>query len=371
MSETELAAWLMLSFAPNIGSKKLSKLLAIDAPHHLMAYSHTDLQAIGLTAAQIHYFKSSAAKEVESCLQWRAKNPSQNHIITSICPDYPPLLKQIASYPPVLFVKGNLATLSKPQIAMVGSRHASSDALQCAVTFARSFVEQDLVVTSGLALGVDGHAHDGALQAEGETLAVLGSGVEHIYPARHRGLAKRIVEQGALVSEFRPDAKPRAEHFPRRNRIISGLSVGVLVVEAAERSGSLITARYAMEQGRDVFALPGSIHQVNSRGGNRLIQSGAYLVQSGQEVIDEIEQLKNWSIQHQPSLFEEEPAYVEVQASPFPELFANIKEAPISVDILAQKTHIPVNEVMMQLLELELLGHVTAINGGYIRNGRG
>lgn len=168
----------------------------------------------------------------------------------------------------MLFVKGAVETIELPQIAMVGSRNASREALQSAFSFAKDFVEQGLVVTSGLALGIDSFAHDGALKGGGKTVAVLGSGLEQVYPSRHKALSQRIVEQGgALVSEFLPQAKARSNHFPRRNRIISGLSTGVLVVEAAERSGSLITARYAAEQGRDVFAVPGSIHNPNNRGG--------------------------------------------------------------------------------------------------------
>ena len=236
--------------------------------------------------------------------------------------------------------------------------------------------ERPLRLTESLALGkifgIDGHAHDGALLGGGETVAVLGSGLQHLYPARHRKLAERIREQGALVSEFRPDAKPRAEHFPRRNRIISGLSVGVLVVEAAEKSGSLITARYAAEQGRDVFALPGSIHSPTSRGGNQLIKNGACLVQSAKDVLDEIENLVNWSVSQspypQPALFTQNDSREEL---PFAELLANVGNEATPVDILANRTNIPVHEVMMQLLELELSGHVVAVTGGYIRKGRG
>ena len=224
-----------------------------------------------------------------------------------------------------------------------------------------------------MALGIDSFAHDGALKGGGKTVAVLGSGLEQVYPSRHKALSQRIVEQGgALVSEFLPQAKARSNHFPRRNRIISGLSTGVLVVEAAERSGSLITARYAAEQGRDVFAVPGSIHNPNNRGGNQLIKSGACLVQKTQDVLNEIEILVNWSINNNKSvkavLFEQNDAREEL---PFPELLANVGIEATPVDILADRTNIPVHEVMMQLLELELLGHVVAVSGGYIRKGRG
>ncbi|MBW3698420.1 DNA-protecting protein DprA [Vibrio sp. T187] len=367
MNEQELRAWLALSFTPQLGGKRLSHLLSIDSPLNLVQYSAEHLQAIGLKPNQISYLKHGYEKEVEACLAWRELR-DDNHIVTPLCRAYPSLLKEIASYPTVLFVKGHLDKLIEPQIAMVGSRNASLEGLETAKSFAKSFVQQGLIVTSGLALGIDGYAHDGALLGGGETFAVLGSGLNAIYPARHRKLADRIVESGALISEFRPDAKPRPEHFPRRNRIISGLSLGTLVVEAAEKSGSLITARYALEQGREVFALPGSIHSPTSRGGNSLIKSGACLVQSAQDVFDEIESLLHWSIKQQPNLFEAEK---ENEQLPFPQLLANVGVEATPVDILAQRTHIPVHEVMMQLLELELSGHVVAVSGGYIRKGRG
>ncbi|MGF1752273.1 DNA-processing protein DprA [Vibrio makurazakiensis] len=367
MNEKELRAWLALSFTPQLGGKRLSHLISLDFPQNIVQYSAEHLQAIGLKPKQISYLKQGYEKDVDECLEWQSTSP-EHHIVTPLSQYYPPLLSEIASFPTALFVKGHVQKLIEPQIAMVGSRNASLEGLQTAKSFAQAFVQQGLIVTSGLALGIDGYAHDGALQGGGETFAVLGSGLESIYPARHRHLASRIVENGALISEFRPNAKPRPEHFPRRNRIISGLSLGTLVVEAAEKSGSLITARYALEQDREVFALPGSIHSPTSRGGNTLIKSGACLVQSAQDVLNEIESLLNWSINQQPSFFESD---VVNEQLPFPQLLANVGGEAIPVDILAQRTHIPVHEVMMQLLELELSGHVVAVSGGYIRKGRG
>ncbi|TKF17027.1 DNA-protecting protein DprA [Vibrio genomosp. F6] len=366
MTEQELEAWLMLSFTPYLGEKRLSRLRCIDSLVNIVQYKPQNLQAIGFKTKQIEYLKHKALSDVEPCLKWAQQQ--NHHIITPLDIHYPPLLKEIPSHPPVLFVKGNSSCLGDPQIAMVGSRNASLEGRQTAKSFAKEFSNQGLIVTSGLALGIDGYAHDGALEGSGETVAVLGSGLDNIYPARHRKLAERIIDKGALVSEFRPSAKPRPENFPRRNRIISGLSVGVLVVEAAEKSGSLITARYANEQGRDVFAMPGSIHNPNSRGGNSLIKAGACLVQSAQDVLSEIETLVNWSIDHQPSLFD---MVEEEEELLFPLLLANVGIEVTPVDILAQRTHIPVHEVMMQLLELELSGHVVAVTGGYIRKRRG
>ncbi|PWI31827.1 DNA-protecting protein DprA [Vibrio albus] len=368
MTEQDLSAWLALSFMPKMGGKRLARLLSLDSPVNIVTASYERLTALGLKPAQIDYLKKDAERQVELCLSWQQQS-SLHHIITPLSSAYPPLLKEISAYPAALFVKGALPLLSEPQIAIVGSRNASREGLETARAFSADLARKGLTITSGLALGVDGHAHDGALKAEGDTIAVLGSGLENLYPRRHKKLAERIVEQGALVSEFRPDAPPMAEHFPRRNRIISGLSSGVLVIEAAERSGSLITARYACEQGREVFALPGSINNPKSRGGNQLIREGATLIQSSDDILQEVSHLVNWSVSTQSELFEQE---VEKEQLPFPELLANVgeKEA-VPVDILAQRTNIPVHEIMMQLLELELQGHVTAVQGGYIRMRRG
>ncbi|OAJ94611.1 DNA-processing protein DprA [Vibrio bivalvicida] len=372
MTTQELAAWLSLNFTPKVGPKTFLGLLKKDSPINIVQSDLPALLALGLSEQQAKYLKTRAIKDVERCLEWQQQS-SRNHIITQRDSAYPALLEQAVGAPPLLFVQGNVHCLSEPQIAVVGSRNASVEGLNTARSFARALVEQNIVITSGLALGVDGYAHDGALQGEGKTLAVLGSGLETVYPARHRHLAQRIIEaQGALVSEFHPLAKPKADHFPRRNRIISGLSVGVLVVEAAEKSGSLITARYAIEQGREVFAIPGSIHDANARGGNLLIKQGACLVMRVQDIIDEIETLLRWSNTNKPpiqnELFDEIDSKEEL---PFPLLLANVGSKAIPVDILANRTNIPVQDVMMQLLELELSGHVVAVSGGYIRKGRG
>ncbi|SON51271.1 DNA-processing protein DprA [Vibrio tapetis] len=365
MSDQELSAWLILTNTPKIGAVALGRLLAFDSAVNIVGSDEERLQSFGLTAPQISHIRKAHHEKVDACLEWQMHD--SHHIVTLLDDAYPNLLKQVSSPPPVIFVKGDIASLSNPQIAMVGSRNASVDGLRHATNFAYALAESGLIVTSGLALGIDGHAHNGALQS-GKTIAVLGSGLDCIYPARHKKLASRIIEQGALVSEFHPETKPHPTHFPRRNRIISGLSVGVFVVEAAQRSGSLITARYAAEQGRDVFALPSSIDSPNSNGGNGLIKSGACLVLTPQDIIDEVETLVSWSLSQQTTIFTSE---TEQEALPFPKLMANVGQQATPVDILAQRTHIPVHEVMMQLLELELSGRVAAVPGGYIRKGRG
>ncbi len=245
-----------------------------------------------------------------------------------------------------------------PQLAIVGSRHASPDGLSLAHAFAKELASHEAVVTSGLALGIDGRAHRGALDGGGVTVAVLGSGLERVYPAAHRKLAEEIKEKGALVSELWPWSPPKPAFFPRRNRIISGLSVGVLVVEAALKSGSLITARLALEQGRDVFALPGSIHNPHAKGSNGLIKQGAYLVESVEEILSQVGTLAGCAINHQLDMA---PAQVLQEQLPFPELLANVGNEARCVDVLAEICDEPVHEIMMQLLELELQGLVSAV----------
>ncbi len=371
MNNAHLRAWLTLYFTPRLGPKGLSRLLTVDHPLHLLSYSAKQLMALGLNSKQVDYLRHPSKTQLDTCFHW-LESGDDHHIITRDDPNYPALLQQISAAPPVLFVKGQLKALSQPQIGIVGSRNASVDGRQSAGYFARQLTAQGVTVTSGLALGIDGYAHDGALHAGGNTIAVLGAGLKHIYPARHKGLAQRITEQGALVSEFHPDAKPIAAHFPRRNRIISGLSLGVLVVEAAERSGSLITARYATEQNREVFVVPGLIDNPLARGSNQLIRQGACLVQNVEDILSELNPLLNWAnkveIPQQTLRFAENEAKEEL---PFPLLLANVGNKPTPVDILADRTNIPVHEVMMQILELELLGHVVAVSGGYIRKGRG
>ncbi|MBB1313201.1 MULTISPECIES: DNA-processing protein DprA [Aliivibrio] len=366
-SDKHLSAWLTLCFCPRIGGKVMSRLLAIDSVENIVKYDKDKLQSIGLSCAQIAYIQAVNHEEVDKCLLWE-DGDSLNTILTLSDPRYPKLLSEISAPPPVLFVKGDVLALSEPQVAIVGSRNASLEGLECAKQFAASIVQHNYVVTSGLALGVDGYAHHGAIEAKGQTIAVLGSGLNKVYPAKHRTLADRVIHNGALVSEFRPDSPPRADNFPRRNRIISGLSTGVLVVEAAERSGSLITARYANEQGREVFALPGSIHNPTAQGSNSLIKAGAKLVSSPEDIFEEIGALTYCAISHQPSLFEQE---VVTEQLPFPKVFATVGIEATPVDIIAERCQTPVYEIMMQLLELELQGFITAVPGGYIKKRRG
>ncbi|EGR3957466.1 DNA-protecting protein DprA [Vibrio cholerae] len=371
MKDQDLAAWLALCFTPKLGSKTISHLLATRLPAQLQSFTPKQWLASGLKPEQLVFLTTQAAKQAELCLQWRLA-ANNRYIVTPHCPLYPRLLKEISSSPPILFIEGIWEAVHDPAVAIVGSRNASVDGRQIARQFATELAQSGLVVTSGLALGIDGYAHDGALQAQGQTVAVLGSGLAQVYPKQHQGLAERIIAQGALVSEFAPHTPPKADHFPRRNRIISGLSLGVVVVEAAEKSGSLITARYAAEQGREVFVVPGSIFNAASQGSNQLIRQGACLVQSVQQIHQELKNALTWSLSeqvpYQATLFSAVQGDEEL---PFPELLANVGIEATPIDILASRTQIPVQDIMMQLLELELLGHVVAVPGGYIRKGRG
>jgi len=268
-------------------------------------------------------------------------------------PDYPALLAQIDDAPPLLFVAGNPGILEKPQLAMVGSRRASRPGMDTAAAFSRSLASAGFVITSRLAVGIDGAAHQAALDVGGHTIGVLGTGLENFYPQRHRKLAAAMIAQGsAVVSEFPLDTAPQAGNFPRRNRIISGLSLGVLVVEASMSSGSLITARLAAEQGREVYAIPGSIHHPAAKGCHQLIRDGAVLVETIEHIL---EGLRGW--QRLPP------------AAPVPvthPLVALLRAAPHSSEALAIASGRPLSQVLATLTELELEGQVICESGRWL-----
>nr|WP_086937741.1 DNA-processing protein DprA [Thaumasiovibrio occultus] len=356
--------WIRLSQVPRLGGCGILRLMA--AVDEQTLNDPKQLYAAGLKPEAIDAFFKPLSAPQHQALQWLAH--PEHHLLHLGHPDYPYLLSQIASPPPVLFVAGSVAALSTPQIAMVGSRQASLDGREAAQQFAAGLANEGYTITSGLALGIDGFAHKGALESGGSTIAVLGSGLEVIYPAAHRQLAAQIREQGALVSEFLPSTKPKPSHFPRRNRIISGLSVGVFVVEAAEKSGSLITVRCALEQNRDVFALPGSIFNPQSKGCNQLIKGGAKLVESPLDIVEEVGVLTSCAKRHQSTVATEFADNEQLLNS---SLLDNVGSDAIPVDVIAERSQQPVHEVMMQLLELELQGLVTAVPGGYVRTRRG
>ncbi len=279
-----LRYWLALNRTPGVGTVTFHDLLERYGDPAGVFTSGTAHPS--LSPASSAWLKDPDWDLVDQDLRW-LEGPD-NHLLTLGHPDYPTLLAELPDAPPLLFVHGDPGVLSLPQLAIVGSRNPTPGGESTARDFARHLAAAGVTVTSGLALGVDGAAHEGALDAEGVTVAVMGTGLDRVYPARHRDLAHRIAVRGALVSEFAPGTPPKGDHFPRRNRIISGLSLGTLVVEAALRSGSLITARLASEQGREVFAIPGSIHNPLARGCHALIRQGAKLVETGQDILDEL-----------------------------------------------------------------------------------
>ena len=293
-------------------------------------------------------------------LSWLEQN--NNGVITFNETNYPSQLKEIADPPPVLFVRGNPDLLSLPQIAIVGSRNPSSLGAETAFNFAKTLSHHGFVITSGLALGIDAASHRGALTAKGYTVAVAGTGLDRVYPARHKELATEIVNTGVMISEFPPGTPAKANHFPRRNRIISGLCQGLLVVEAAKQSGSLISARLALEQNREVFAIPGSIHNPLARGCNALIREGAKLVETTQDILEELNQYYQQD-EKLPIVTMQSTLDLEQQT-----LLNRIMFSPTSIDNLVENTGESVEVISSMLLILELQGYLEATAGGcYMR----
>jgi len=293
-------------------------------------------------------------------LEWLEQQ--NNGVLTFNDTNYPLQLKEIADPPPILFVRGNPDLLTLPQIAIVGSRNPSALGKETAFSFARTLSLYGFVITSGLALGIDGASHRGALNAKGYTVAVAGTGLDRVYPARHKELATEIVNTGVMISEFPPGTTAKANHFPRRNRIISGLCQGLLVVEAAKQSGSLITARMALEQNREVFAIPGSIHNPLARGCNALIREGAKLVETTQDILEELNQYYQQDEKLLP-LTTQSTLDLEQQT-----LLNRVMFSPTSIDHLVENTGESVEAISSMLLILELQGYLEATAGGcYVR----
>lgn len=281
-------------------------------------------------------------------------------------PLYPSLLTSINEAPLLLSVRGQAELLSDPQLAVVGSRHASKQGVNIAKDFSQHLSSQGLAITSGLALGVDTAAHQGGLMGIGKTVAVVGTGLDRIYPAANQTLARQIAEEGVMVSEFPLGTPPLAQNFPKRNRIISGLSTGVLVVEAALKSGSLITAKRAMEQGREVFAVPGSIHNPQAKGCHQLIKQGAKLVESGQDVLEELSALIRFSLTPAQESLSSSSRHEGSKSVSEPQqpILAYIEYEPISVDELVVLSKRPIFEIQSQLTLLELSGEIEAMSAG-------
>jgi len=352
--------WLGLKAVPGIGNVAFRRLLErFDTPEAALKASSSSLAGIrGMTPAVIEGVRNGEWRHFaeEECRRLEA---GAARLVTYLSRDYPKSLFEIPDPPPFLYVKGELRS-QEPAIAIVGSRRATSYGLMTTGKLAEGLAANGVCVVSGMARGVDTAAHRGALRAGGRSIGVLGCGVDKMYPPENRPLFEEMAGKGCLVSEFPLGTLPLAENFPRRNRIISGLSSGVLVVEAAEKSGSLITAQYALEHGRDVFAVPGNISFATSRGCNRLIKQGAKLVDCLEDILEELP--KGWHASAGTPLFRNPPrtfALTPKEAA----IYELLVRSPLHIDDIISQTELTAGEVSSMLLHLELKGAVAPLPG--------
>ncbi len=373
---------LVLHRLPHVGAATYNRLVGLfGSPELALSQAMSTLQSLlnEETLLAIKDFQaigaaSTIGQKALVDLNWLASQ-SDVHLISIADSTYPDLLKQIPKLPPLLFVRGDIHLLSLPQIAIVGSRNPSSGGSENAHRFAEFLASNGFTITSGLALGVDAAAHQGALAAKGKTIAVMGTGLDLIYPSRHRALAQQILDGGgALVSELPLGSSANAANFPQRNRIISGLSCGVLVVEAAVQSGSLITAQAAMQQNREVFAIPGSIHNPLARGCHQLIRQGATLVETAKDIVDQLDGMLGYQREKLTKLQEKAAKKTELDEKVLDELSPAEQQLihamgydPVNIDDLVDRTGVAVGSVAAQMIGLEIKGFVQQIGAGYQR----
>ena len=368
LSRDELAAWLRLGATPGIGRATARRLLAaLGSAERILAADEATLAALVGTDV-IRVLKRRGPDDearvaaTERWLATAAANAPRDLVVLGD-PRYPELLVQTADPPLLLFTLGRVELLAAPSVAIVGSRGATPQGMDNARAFARFLSERQLTIVSGLAMGIDGAAHEGGLAGPGSTIAFVGTGLDRVYPARHAKLMQRIAEQGLVASEYPLDTPAQPDHFPRRNRLIAGVSLGTLVVEAAVESGSLITARMALESSREVFAIPGSIHSPQSRGCHRLIQEGAKLVETGDDILRELRlDAPQRSLFGTPDVDE-----MDVGEDPDAALKAALGHDPVTFDVLAARTGLPSDRLAARLLELELAGQVQRLPGGLVQ----
>ncbi|MBL4744422.1 MAG: DNA-protecting protein DprA [Cycloclasticus sp.] len=362
LSVSEASDWHALWRVKGVGARTyLSLLETFNTPQGVFSSTLDNLKKAGLSAAVAGQIKNFDHDEVAKDLKWLER--SDCHLMCWKDDDYPLLLREIPDPPPILFIRGDRSLLGSLQIAIVGTRSPSPMGLKTSKAFAKSFVRFGLTVTSGLALGIDQAAHHGALDGNGATIAVAATGLDRVYPARHKSLAEEIIKTGAIVSEFPIGTQPKPGYFPRRNRIISGLSLGVLVVEAAIKSGTLVTAKHAMEQGREVFAIPGSIHSPLSKGCHHLIRQGAKLIETADDVLEDLGNLSLVAINDGQTNERVESPEPSVGAE-YAVLLEKIAYDPTSVDNLISETEFTAEEISSMLLVLELQGLVSSAPGG-------
>jgi DNA processing protein len=348
--DAELAAWIKLSLVPGLGGQGMRRLLtAFGLPRQILAAGRGALTRIVSAEIAARILSDVDSPAVDAALEWAA---ADGHAVFTLADsDYPRPLLETPDPPALLYLHGRRELLARPGLAVVGSRNATPQGISNAEQFARTFSDAGLTIVSGLALGIDAAAHRGGLAGRGSTIAVLGTGADILYPQRNRALGERIAREGLVVSEFPLGTPPHGGNFPRRNRVISGLTLGCLVVEAALASGSLITARLAAEQGREVFAVPGSIHSPHAKGCHALIKQGAKLVESAQDLLQELG----------IAGFQAPTAAADPESGG---LLTHLGYDPCDIDTLCVRSGLTADTVSAMLLQLELDGKVAGLPGG-------
>ena len=362
---TPVHYWLAVKFIPRLATPKKLVLVEKFGLENLFD-TNTDLSQLGLSAPQLAAIQSPNWEKINKIIA--DSTSCHSHIIHYDAPEYPKLLQEIYDPPLVFFARGNLKLLLQPQIAIVGSRNASVSGREVALELAGQLA-QCFVIISGLALGIDAYAHQGALKSGGFTIAVVATGLDITYPARHKKLQKDILQNnGLIISEFMPGVTPKPGHFPKRNRLISGLSLGTLVVEASLKSGSLITARCALEQGREVFAVPSSIYNQQAKGCHWLIKQGAKLVEGFDDIVEELKDFSldglNLSRDKGKDCLVEKSEKQDLCNDP---MLASVGYEITPVDMVVSRSKLPIDVVLTRLTLLELRGLVSAVPGGYLK----
>lgn len=352
-TDQEVLAWLRLGLVAGLTPSGFRQLLAaFGSPEAICSADRATLSRTVAPDVAAAIVRGPDANRLQASFEW-LRDPA-NRIVTLADAEYPRLLLEITDPPPLLYAKGNVELLNHAALAVVGSRNATPQGIDNARAFSRELSAGGFTIVSGLALGIDAAAHEGGLDASSSSIAVVGTGLDVVYPARNRTLAHRLVNQGLMISEFALGMPALASNFPRRNRLISGLSRGCLVVEAALKSGSLITARYALEQGREVFAIPGSIHSPLSKGCHLLIKQGAKLAESGRDILEELGAVtKTMSPEHAPG-----------KSTPENPLLAALGYDPVDLDTLCERSGLTADSASAMLLALELEGVVSRVPGG-------
>ncbi|AUR51126.1 DNA-processing protein DprA [Aquella oligotrophica] len=352
--EIKLINWLRLAFTPGVGSITMLKLIqSFGSVENVYQQPMTILNNVVSKGVAQSILSDASLTAVETALNWQTQSDKRK-LLTLESPEYPTELAQIAAPPMVLFAEGDIALLArKDKVAMVGTRHPTVQGVENAKMFARELSENNVCIVSGLAAGIDRYSHEGALMAEGSTIAVIGTGVDVQYPAGNKGLYREISEKGLILTEFPLGTRPLSQNFPQRNRIIVGLSRACLVVESAIDGGSMISAGYALEMGRDVMAIPGSIHNQMARGCHKLIKQGAKLIETAQDIFEELHFVSSGKKEEKQSASDtNDPVLLAMGFD------------PISLDSLGNKLNYDFGELCGKLLELELSGQIANCGGG-------